>query len=67
MLQKAAPQDLHEQWLSQLSDMVRGPRGTRLGVPRHVLERIAALIGDDAQIGWVESTVRYARRSSATA
>jgi hypothetical protein len=60
MAQGAAAQDPHEQWLSQLSDMVRGPRGTRLGVPRHVLERIAALIGDDAQIGWVESTVRYA-------
>lgn len=35
---------------------------TALGVPRHVLERIGALIGDDAQIDWVESTVRYGRR-----
>lgn len=61
MAQGTAAQDPHEHWLSQLSDMVRGPRGTRMGVPRHVLERIAALIGDDAQIGWVESTVRYAK------
>jgi hypothetical protein len=57
----AATQDRHEKWLSHLSDMVRGPRGTRVGVPRHVLERVAALIGDDAQISWVESTVRHAR------
>ena len=62
MTQEAARQDPHEQWLRQLSDMVRGPRGTRPGVPRHVLERIAALIGDDAQIGWVESTVRYGKK-----
>ncbi|WP_157692951.1 hypothetical protein [Pedococcus dokdonensis] len=44
-----------------MNSMVRGPRGTRLGVPKHLLERIAALIGDDAQIVWVESTVRYAK------
>lgn len=61
MTQGAVAQDPHKQWLSELSEMVRGPRGTRLGVPGHVLERIAALIGDDAQIGWVESTVRYAK------
>lgn len=61
MTQEAAAQDPHERWLSELSDMVRGPRGTRLGVPGHVLERITALIGHGAQIGWVESTVRYAR------
>lgn len=61
MTQEAAAQDPHEQWLRGLSDMIRGPRGTRLGVPRHALERIAALLGDDAQISWVESTVRYAK------
>jgi hypothetical protein len=61
MTEDAAEQNPHERWLRQLSDMVRGPRGTRPGVPRHVLERIAALIGDDAQIAWVESTVRYAK------
>ena len=62
MAQGTALQDPHEEWLKQLSHLIRGPRGTRLGVPPHVLERIAALLGDDAQIDWVESTVRYAKK-----
>ncbi len=61
MTQDAAVQDPHEQWLRGMNDKVRGPRGLRLGVPRHVLERIAALVGDDTPIDWVESTVRYAK------
>jgi len=61
MTQDAAGQDPHEQWLRELNDSVRGPRGLRLGVPRHVLERIAALVGDGAPIDWVESTVHYAK------
>jgi len=61
MTQEAAARIPNEGWLSELSDMVRGPHGTRPGVPGHVLERIAALIGHGTQIDWVESTVRYAR------
>lgn len=61
MTQDAAVQDPHEQWLRGMDDKVRGPRGLRPGAPRHVLERIAALVGDDAPIDWVESTVRYAK------
>lgn len=61
MTQEAATEGPHEQWLRNLSDMIRGPQGSGLGVPRHVLERIATLMGDDAKLDWVESTVRYAR------
>lgn len=63
MTLKPAPQDQHEKWISELGDMARGPRGTRLGVPRHVLERIAALVGDDERPIWVESTVRYGKKT----
>lgn len=61
MSQAATGMNPHEQWLRQLQGMVEGPQRTRIGVPRHVLERIAALLGDDVQIEWVESSVRYAR------
>ncbi|WP_284536531.1 hypothetical protein [Nocardioides sp. T2.26MG-1] len=62
MASQEAHPNSHDRWITELGDMVRGPQGNRLGVPRHVLERIGALIGDDAQIDWVESTVRYARK-----
>ncbi|KGN41047.1 hypothetical protein [Knoellia aerolata] len=61
MTQDADAQDPHGLWLRALNDKVRGPRGLRPSVPTHVLERIAALIGDEAPIDWVESTVRYAK------